>query len=300
MKIFILGSGGQLGRCLLDKFSKENYKVFSYSRSQVDIEETRILKDLLSKHKPELLINAAAYTKVDNAESEFEKADSVNNIAVSKIAKICKEMNIKLLHFSTDYVFDGEKDTPYLEDDKTNPKTNYGITKLAGEKSIILSGCSFIIIRTAWVFSEYGSNFLRTMLKISQTKDEVSVVNDQNGCPTYAQDIAEATLEIIKQNKSCPEKGIYHFSGDSSCTWFEFACEIFRQLDAAGLKTPKHLKPISSLEFITKAVRPKYSVLSTKKINSDFGINPSNWKEGIKKVIQKEYHMPSTENLIQQ
>ena len=293
MKIFILGAGGQLGRCLQDKFSKKEFEIFSFTSSQLNIEETQALKKLLLKHEPKFLINAAAYTEVDRAESRPEIANSINHLAVSKIAYICKEMNIKLFHYSTDYVFDGNNIKPYLENDETNPETIYGLTKLKGENSIISSGCSYLIIRTAWVFSEYGKNFFKTMLQLSQKKDEISIVNDQNGCPTYAQDLAQATVDIIKQEKLYSKNGIYHFTGDNPCTWFEFAKEIFSQLDDIGLKTPKELKAVPSTSFKTKAKRPKYSVLSNKKINSDFGIKPSNWQRGIKEVIQKEFSLIS-------
>lgn len=287
MKIVLLGSRGQLGRCLIDQFSRKNIELISANRDQLDITNELKLELFLKKINPDVVINATAYTDVDKAESEKEIAHSLNHIAVGNLAKLCKKFNSLLFHYSTDYVFDGTSSVPYLETDKTNPKGIYGITKLQGEKLIRLSGCNYIIIRTSWVFSEYGKNFFKTMLLLAQKNDTIKVVNDQVGCPTYAQDIAKATIKIINKLKSLSHSEIYNFSGNEECTWFDFANEIFYVASKYNLRTPSVLKPVMSNEFISVAERPNYSVLNNNKIYERFDIKSSDWKKAIKKIIAK-------------
>ena len=291
MKVLVLGCKGQLGRCLKDKLIGVNYEVTYTSRDEIDIvdfEETRIkIKNLV----PDVIINASAYTAVDKAENDKITADLINHLAVDNLAAICFELGCWLIHISTDYVFDGNSIVPYLESDKTNPQGVYGHTKLAGELAIQSSGCKYLIIRTAWVFSEYGNNFLKNMLRLGAEQDELSVVGDQIGCPTYAQDMAKAIISLMKQIKlKSPNSGIYHYCGDQLCSWFEFAEVIFEEARISGLQTPSLIHQIRTSDYPTAAERPRYSVLDCHKIRNTFGINTSDWKLGVKNIVSK-FHM---------
>jgi len=236
--------------------------------------------------RPDIVINASAYTAVDMAEDDEEMADLINHRAVAKLANVCKALNTWLIHVSTDYVFDGTATKPYSENDKTNPQGIYGESKLNGELAIKRSGCNHIIIRTAWVFSEYGNNFLKTMLRLGADRDELSVVGDQIGCPTYAQDIAKAIITMLP-SLSLKSSGAdtFHYCGDNACSWYEFAQAIFLQADIYGLKTPNRIHNIDTAGYPTRAIRPAYSVLECEKIYKSFEINASNWRQGIKRVF---------------
>ena len=192
-----------------------------------------------------------------------------------------------MIHVSTDYVFDGNSKVPYKEDDKTNPQGAYGETKLKGELVIQASGCKYLIFRTAWVFSEYGNNFLKTMLRLGAERDELNIVGDQIGCPTYAQDIARSIVEIIPQLNSQESNGIYHICGDQPCSWYDFANAIFEQAMTNNLKTPSIINSIETSAYPTPAKRPAFSVLNCSKIENDFGVHASNWHDGIGQVISK-------------
>ena len=291
MKVLVLGSKGQLGRCLYDQLIKTDYEVVYASRADFDIGDLSSLSENVSLIKPDIVINAGAYTAVDKAEDDKQMADLINHGAVAKLANACKALNAWLIHVSTDYVFDGTATKPYSEDDKTNPQGIYGDSKLNGELAITRSGCNHIIIRTAWVFSEYGNNFLKTMLRLGAGHDELSVVGEQIGCPTYAQDIAKAIVVMVpslNSENSCA--GIFHYCGDQPCSWYEFALAIFAEAETCGLKTPIRINPIDTAEYPTRAIRPAYSVLECSKINSTFGIAPSNWRDGIKSVLGKVHN----------
>jgi dTDP-4-dehydrorhamnose reductase len=234
------------------------------------------------------VINASAYTAVDKAEDDQDEAEKINHIAVDNIASICSEIGCWLIHISTDYVFDGAASHPYSEDAETNPQGVYGVSKLKGELAIQSSGCKYLIIRTAWVYSEYGNNFLKTMLRLGADRDELSIVGDQIGCPTYAQDIAKSIVSIL----SCLDlkgtlSGIYHYCGDESCSWYDFARAIFAVAEIHGSKPPSNIKSITTLEYPTPAIRPAYSVLDCTKIENVFGVTRSNWRDGIKIVIDR-------------
>ena len=194
MKILVLGCKGQLGRCLNDQLKNTHHEVIYTSREQIDIANFEQTKNQILKNSPDIIINATAYTAVDKAEEDQKNAKLINHLAVKNIAHICNQQGCWLIHVSTDYVFDGKAKIPYKEVDETNPQGVYGETKLKGELAIRSSGCKHIIIRTAWVFSEYGNNFLKTMLRLGAERDELSIVGDQVGCPTYAQDIAKAIV----------------------------------------------------------------------------------------------------------
>ena len=287
MKILVLGCKGQLGRCLNDQLKSTDHKVIYTSREQIDIADFEVTKNQILKASPDLIINATAYTAVDKAEEDQKTANLINHLAVKNIADICNQLECWLIHFSTDYVFDGKTKIPYKEDDETNPQGAYGETKLKGELAIQASGCKHVILRTAWVFSEYGNNFLKTMLRLGAERDELNIVGDQVGCPTYAQDIARSIVEIIPQLNSQKDNGIYHYCGDHPCSWYDFANAIFDQAMANNLKIPSLVNSIETSAYPTPAIRPAFSVLNCSKIENDFGVQSSNWHDGIGRVISK-------------
>jgi dTDP-4-dehydrorhamnose reductase len=211
----------------------------------------------------------------------------INHLAVKNVADICNQLGCWLIHVSTDYVFDGNSKVPYREDDQTNPQGAYGETKLKGELAIQASGCKHIILRTAWVFSEYGNNFLKTMLRLGAERDGLSIVGDQMGCPTYAQDIARSIVDIVPKLNSRESNGIYHYCGDQPCSWYDFANAIFDQAMTNNLKIPSIVNSIETSAYPTPAKRPAFSVLDCSKIENDFGVYASNWHDGIGQVISK-------------
>ena len=288
MRILVLGSKGQLGKCLNDQLALSEHDVFHTSRLQIDIEDFEETKNKFLDIAPDVVINATAYTDVDKAEKKHEAAELINHRAVANIASICNQLDCWLIHISTDYVFDGDSETPYKEENPTNPQSVYGETKLKGEAAIESSGCKYLIIRTAWLYSEYGSNFLKTMLRFGADRDELSVVGDQIGCPTYAQDIAKSIGSILScLDLKSSSSDIYHYCGDEPCSWYEFACAIFLEAEVQGLKTPSYVKSIMTADYPTPAMRPAYSVLDCSKIESCFEVTRSNWRDGIKIVIDK-------------
>ena len=290
MKILVIGSNGQLGKCLQDQNFGKKYSVKFANKNNVDVENFSQLKDTLLKIKPNILINASGYTAVDKAETEIEQAYSINHLAVKNMAEICKQIDCILIHISTDYVFDGNSETPYLEDDITNPQSVYGMSKLKGEQAIIGSLCKFFIVRTSWVYSEYGDNFLKTMLKIGKDLNSVSIVSDQIGCPTYAQDLASCILAIINHSYLGGKSyGIYHFTGNEICSWYDFAKIIYEKAENIGVITPKNINPVASSNYITDAKRPHFSVLDTSKFNNVFGFSSSKLSDSIDGILAKIY-----------
>ena len=287
MKILVLGSKGQLGKCLNDQLGVTHHDVVYTSRGQIDIADFEATKNKFSDVAPDLVINATAYTAVDKAEEEHQAADLINHLAVANIASICDQLDCWLIHVSTDYVFDGNSELPYTENDQTNPEGVYGDTKLKGEIAIQSSGCRYIIIRTAWVFSEYGNNFLKTMLRLGAERNELRVVGDQVGCPTYAQDIAKAIMTILerlqsKEVSSC----LYHFAGNFCCSWAEFSQAIFdKAFELEVIASKPNVVAITTKEFPTPAKRPARSELSSKRIRATFGIDPSDCMVGIRSSL---------------
>ena len=286
MKILILGSQGQLGRCLYDQFSQTDYDLIYHSRADTDIADFTETSENLIALNPDIVVNATAYTAVDLAETHESLAYQVNHFAVDNLASQCEKIGSFLIHVSTDYVFDGTASRPYKEEDKTNPKSVYGASKLAGEIAIQRTDCRFLIIRTSWVFSEYGNNFFKTMLRLGAERETLSIVGDQIGCPTYAQDIASLIVDLIPRiDKGSVESGIYHFCGDTACSWYQFAKEIFAQADQLGYRTPKQIQSIATKDYPTPAKRPGYSVFDCTKIENTFNISRSNWRFGIDRVL---------------
>tara|TARA_B100000787_G_scaffold170133_1_gene164221 strand:- start:1011 stop:1901 length:891 start_codon:yes stop_codon:yes gene_type:complete len=288
MRMLVLGSKGQLGCCLADQLSYTDYDVIYTSRSEIDMADLAGTKASIIDLRPNIVINASAYTAVDKAEDDQYEAEKINHLAVANIANTCSEIGCWLIHISTDYVFDGAASHPYGENAETNPQGVYGDSKLKGELAIQVSGCQYLIIRTAWVYSEYGNNFLKTMLRLGSDRDELSIVGDQIGCPTYAQDIAKSIVSMVsKLNLNSSISGIFHYCGDQACSWHEFAQAIFLEAKTCGWKTPNHINAIDAAKYPTRAVRPPYSVLSCSKIYDTFEITPSNWRKGIKYVLAK-------------
>ena len=283
MKILVLGCKGQLGKCLNDQLKNTDYDVIYTSREQIDITDFSQTRDQILKVSPDIIINATAYTAVDKAEKDQETANLINHLAVKNIADISNLQDSWLIHVSTDYVFDGRSKIPYNEDAQTNPQSAYGVTKLKGEQAIQESGCKHIILRTAWVFSEHGNNFLKTMIRLGKSRNDLSVVDDQMGCPTYAQNIANAIVGIAQRlNAEEHISGIYHFVGEVVCSWADFAEDIFKEALKQGIiKNAPKISKISTSEFPTLAKRPMQSQLNFSKFKSTFGINQSNYKDSI-------------------
>ena len=279
VKVLVTGGRGQLAKCIKMASKRRADLNISFEDSSLfDITNSSQMRVYLSKNKDfEFLINCAAYTNVDLAEKNKDKAYQVNAEGAEKLAKICKEFNIKLVHISTDFVFDGSNTRPYKETDVPNPSSVYGASKLQGEKNIMERLSSYFIIRTSWLYSEFGSNFVKTILRLADTQKEIKVVSDQIGSPTNAHDLADFLLEIISINST--NYGTYHFSNTGETSWYGFAKEVFRICNVSA-----DLQPISSSAYASLANRPKYSVLDTKKGKETFNLNPYYWPDSLKKV----------------
>lgn len=287
MKILVTGANGQLGKCLADVFQASEHDFVFADRALVDLSEPEHICQKLDNLKPDFVINAAAYTAVDKAEAEPELAQLINASSPEAIALWCSANKAGFIHVSTDYVFDGTATRPYVETDSVNPTSVYGKTKLAGEIAVLQAYPAAIIIRTAWVFSEYGSNFVKTMLRLGAQRDELKVVADQVGCPTYAGDIAAAIKDIVlKVADSGRDGGVYHFCGDKAVSWFEFAQQVFAAAKEHGvLLKDVVVQPIPTSEYPTPARRPAFSVLSTAKMLDSFGVLPSDWQNALSHVV---------------
>lgn len=300
MVILVTGANGQLGQAL-KKASKntDNLKFIFTDSDALDITNREKCERVFEKINPDFCINAGAYTAVDKAESDYEKAFAVNVTGVQNLAESCKKHDTTLIHISTDFIFDGEKKTPYTEEDKPSPKSVYGTTKLQGEQEIQKILGNYFIIRTSWVYSEFGNNFYKTMLRLASERDSLNVVNDQIGTPTNANCLAQAIIEVVRCQMSdvgslnTEEKnintntqhstpstqhlyGIYNFSNEGSCSWYDFAKKIFEIND---IKI--ELNPILTNAYPTPAIRPKYSVLDKSKIKTTFGIEIKSWEEAL-------------------
>jgi dTDP-4-dehydrorhamnose reductase len=279
IRILITGANGQLGseiRAISGDYS--DFDFFFTTRQELDICDQNAVEEYVTLHSISCIINCAAYTAVDKAESEPEMADKINHVAVKGLAEIAKKKEIRLIHISTDYVFDGNNNKPYLETDQPNPQTVYGKSKLAGEEALqVVNPKNSIIIRTSWVYSIYGNNFVKTMLRIGKEKDEINVVSDQFGSPTNATDLAHAILTILpKRNNENVE--VYHYSHEGVCSWFNFAQAIFEN-------ESKVINPILTQNYPTPAKRPDFSVLSKTKIKNAYRIEIPKWKDSLRDCI---------------
>lgn len=283
MVVLVTGANGQLGQAIQSVVGNfPTLDLIFYSSSELNITDTTNCESVFEKFKPNFCINTAAYTAVDKAETEPEKAYAINVVGAQNLAQVCKTYDTVLLHVSTDFVFDGLANQPYLEDDVPNPTGVYGVTKLQGEQAIASTWNKHFIIRTSWVYSQFANNFMKTMLRLASERDSLSVVSDQIGTPTNAVDLAECLLTIISTQHPTPNTqhpfGIYNYSNEGQCSWYEFATEIFKQYQLSV-----NVNPIPSSAYPTPAKRPAYSVLDKSKIKTVFGINISNWQEQIKK-----------------
>ena len=286
MKILVIGANGQLGKSVqkIVSSAKQNNEFVFVGRGELDLSQEESIASYLNNNKFDIIVNCAAYTAVDKAEEEQELANQVNYLVGKQLAEITNKQQAKLMHISTDYVFDGESERPYIETDETNPINIYGKTKLAGEKAIqAIMPTNAIIIRASWVYSEYGNNFVDTMLRLGKERGELSVVNDQIGSPTYATDLANIILKIIN-NKNYQAKDqaaeIYHYSNKGKVSWYEFTKEIFKLADIHCT-----VKPITTKQYPTPAKRPKNTLMNKDKITKTFGVDIPNWKESLDTCI---------------
>lgn len=283
MRVLLFGKNGQLGS-ELDLQLKERHEVISFDRNQADLTDLSQISTLIAQHAPQIVINAAAYTAVDKAESEAELASAINTIAPGVMAQAAKNIEALFIHYSTDYVFDGCAQVPYSEDHSTNPQSVYGSTKLAGEQAVASAGGQHLVLRTSWVYARSGQNFLNTMLRLAKERDELSIVSDQQGAPTYVPDLANLTVQLIDRYQSQGNSiisGVYHASGGGTTTWYDFARNIF---DLSGNGEMK-VDPISTADYPTPAQRPLYSVLSNQKLVKHFGLQLPDWQNALKRCL---------------
>ena len=283
MKVLLTGANGQLGSCFVDIFPSK-WELIKTDAEQLDITDEYAVDCFIAKYKPDAIINAAAYTAVDKAEDEPQLAYNVNVIGPKNLSISSRKYNAKFFHVSTDYVFDGTNNIPYVEEDITNPINIYGETKRKGEIAVLDNDPTAIVIRTSWVFSPYGNNFVKTMLRLATEKKQLSIIDDQLGNPTYAGDLAQLILQLLHKKI---DGGIYHFCGDSSTSWFLFAKRIFEiALNQKIITQSPEIIPIKTEAFPTKATRPKYSVMSVEKLGKH-GLSASDWNKGLIDSISK-------------
>lgn len=282
LNILITGANGQLGNemRLLGASSQHRY-VFT-DVAELDITDADAVRRTVADEKIDLIVNCAAYTHVEKAEEDEAAADRINHRAPALLAAAARESGATLIHVSTDYVFQGDGNRPYQENDPTNPLGVYGRTKLAGERAVLASGCKYLIFRTAWLYSAFGNNFLRTMLRLTAERERVTVVFDQVGTPTYAADLARTIYDIIETGRYTGHEGIYHFSNEGVCSWYDFAHAIAR---IAGHDRCEVL-PCHSAEYPSKVRRPAYSVLDKSKVKAAFGIAIPHWRDALANCIQ--------------
>ncbi|NCO02147.1 MAG: dTDP-4-dehydrorhamnose reductase [Epsilonproteobacteria bacterium] len=282
LNVLVTGSNGQLGS-EIEELSKEyKYNFYFTDRTTLDISNPHAITEFIISNNINTIINCAAYTAVDKAESDAEMADTINHLAVKHLAEISKEKNIQLIHISTDYVFNGKNHMPYIETDETNPNGVYGKTKLDGEKAMIeINPKNSIIIRTSWVYSSYGANFVKTMLRLGKEKESLGVIFDQVGTPTYARDLAQAILEIIPKISS-DKVEIYNYSNEGVLSWYDFAKEIMQMA-----KLNCEINPIETKEYPTPAQRPHYSLLNKSKIKKAFNLTIPYYKDSLNECLIK-------------
>ena len=283
-RVLVTGANGQLGSEMrrLGMASPNEY-IFT-DVAELDITDSAAVKEFVKENKVNIIVNCAAYTAVDRAEDDEATAELINATAVRSLAAAAKEVDATLFHVSTDYVFGAEGNTPRTEDMPTNPLGVYGRTKLRGEQAIAEVGAKAIIIRTAWLYSEYGNNFLKTMLRLTKEKETLSVVFDQVGSPTYAGDLAMTIFSIIEGDYYNGNEGIYHFSNEGVCSWYDFAREI-----ATAMGHTCQINPCHSSEFPSKVTRPPYSVLDKTKIKRTFGVDIPHWRESMIYCLKRIY-----------
>lgn len=287
--ILVTGANGQLGkefRTLAIQYPQYNF-LFT-GKEELPVNDNEAVKKYFTNHQINFCINCAAYTAVDKAETEKEKAFSINADAVADLAFVCKTFNVQLIHISTDYVFDGTAQQPYTETDATQPMSVYGQSKLQGEEFALQNNPATIIVRTSWVYSSFGNNFVKTMLRLMQQKESINIVNDQWGCPTYAADLAHAIISIIQKNPVAvvpqspilPQHAIYNYCNQGITSWYHFAMSI-KEFTGSNCS----ILPISTIQYPTPAKRPAWSVLDTALIQYTFNVHIPQWQESLKKCL---------------
>lgn len=287
MKILVTGATGQVGFELVRSLSVFG-EVLAPSRIELDLTDEHAVQRYLEQHQPELIANAAAYTAVDKAESEPELADRLNHLLPKQLAEYCLDNRATLIHYSSDYVYPGEGDKPYTEDSKTGPLSEYGRSKWAGDRAVIGSSCNHIILRTSWVYSARGNNFMKTMLKFAAEREQLSIVSDQIGSPTPARLIAQVTALSVKPLLAHKLSGVYHVSPRGETSWYVFAKSIFDLAEAAGQTLRiKQVEAINTVDYPTPAKRPLNSRLSVKKIEQALGIMLPTWQESLQQTIRE-------------
>jgi dTDP-4-dehydrorhamnose reductase len=296
MKILITGGDGQLGHELFQEFKNRHFDILSPSEHQMDITDVKAVKNFIDLHQPTCVINAAAYTQVDQAESEESLAFAVNKTGCRNLAHLCAKNEIPLFQVSTDYVFDGQKFRPYHESDPISPMGVYGRSKAAGEIEIRTNLTEHIILRTSWLYGVHGQNFVKTMLKLAGTKEIIRVVSDQYGSPTSAGDLATAILVMVDKwrQQSVVAWGTYHYCGQGIISWHEFAEAIIELARRYGEVKTKRVEPITTADYPTKARRPAFSALDCNLIKKNFGISPKPWRKSLKSTIQRLFERTAT------
>ncbi len=289
MKILITGAKGQVGTELVTEAKQRGHDVYGFGSRELDISNLEQVNTIVRNIKPNVIINAAAYTAVDNAETEHEQAYAVNSLGSKNLAISCKELDIPLMHISTDYIYDGEKPSPYLESDPPNPTGIYGASKLEGDQKIEQIWPKHIILRVSWVFGNHGNNFVKTMLRLAEQRDELSIVDDQFGAPTSAKAISTCLLDILEAkqfNQPQYPWGVYNFQSDPGVSWYNFAQEIFQQAKESGLiNKTMQLNPIPSSEFPTPVKRPANSKLDGHKLLKSLHLKPADWKSDLNNML---------------
>jgi dTDP-4-dehydrorhamnose reductase len=287
MKIIVTGSKGQLGQSIQELATAYPELSFVFTDvEELDICDAAKVAAFFAHEKPAAVVNCAAYTAVDKAEKETALAESINHHAVANLAKACKSCGAKLIHISTDYLFDGTKSSPYHEKDIVRPQSVYGITKLEGETAILRADIKAIVIRTSWLYSAYGNNFVKTMLRLGREKEQIGVVCDQVGTPTYAGDLAKLILDILSKTANDSKQfvnGIYHYSNEGAASWYDFTKAIFEYQTGISCR----VDPIDTLSYPTPAARPAYSVLNKSKIKSTFAVEIPYWRDSLKVCLEK-------------
>lgn len=288
MKILVTGANGQVGHCLQQQLQKSSWDFVALTRAELDISNATAVDAAIAHIQPDVIINAAAYTAVDKAEQDQELAYAINRDGPANLARAAKNSGAAILHISTDYVFAGDAADTYSESDTTSPQGVYGKSKLEGEQAVASANDKYIILRTAWVFGEHGNNFVKTMIRLGSNRDTLGIVADQEGGPTYAGDIANALLRIVKHYATGNPTawGIYHYSGLPHISWFGFAQHIFAEVAQAELynKAVPQLNAITTADYPTPAKRPANSKLDCSKLEQVFGISPSDWQTALKNI----------------
>jgi dTDP-4-dehydrorhamnose reductase len=287
MKILLTGSDGQLGRSIIACGRQKDIELIACTKAELDITDISAVQRIAASSQAQAIINAAAYTAVDKAESEPEKAFAVNALGPENLAKIARDLHIPLVHFSTDYIFNGQKDSAYREEDTAQPVSVYGKSKWAGEEAVRKYGEKYFILRVSWVFSEYGHNFVKTMLRLMKEKEVLNIVSDQKGCPTYAGDIAHAVLQIIHTSQHW---GTYHYTGMPETNWHHFAQTIYTEASRYYSLRTRQINSIETAAYPVPAQRPANGVLNSAQFEKTFGINLQPWQKGLKKTLEKLLH----------